>query len=60
VRLPRPSANSKRLVALYKWNAAGGVATLWTAATRASAPPRGLLAHRRLDRALFAKHAATM
>ncbi|MEX2206703.1 MAG: peptidoglycan DD-metalloendopeptidase family protein [Myxococcota bacterium] len=49
----------QRLVALYKWNATGGVATLWSAGDFASFARRreGMARIVAQDRALFAKHA---
>lgn len=49
----------ERLVALYKWNATGGVATLWSAGDFASFARRreGMARIVAQDRALFAKHA---
>ncbi len=49
----------QRLVALYKWNATGGVATLWSAGDFASFARRreGMARIVAQDRTLFAKHA---
>ena len=49
----------ERLVALYKWNASGGVASLWSAGDFASFARRreGMARILSQDRALFAKHA---
>ena len=49
----------ERLVALYKWNATGGVATLWSAGDFASFARRreGMARIVAQDRTLFARHA---
>jgi len=49
----------ERLVALYKWNASGGVAALWSAGDFASFARRreGMARIVAQDRSLFAKHA---
>jgi septal ring factor EnvC (AmiA/AmiB activator) len=49
----------ERLIALYKWNATGGVATLWSAGDFASFARRreGMARIVAQDRTLFAKHA---
>jgi septal ring factor EnvC (AmiA/AmiB activator) len=49
----------ERLVALYKWNASGGVASLWSAGDFASFARRreGMARILSQDRALFARHA---
>jgi septal ring factor EnvC (AmiA/AmiB activator) len=48
----------ERLVALYKWNASGGVASLWSAGDFASFARRreGMAVILSQDRALFARH----
>jgi len=52
-------ALDQRLVALYKWNATGGVASLWSADDFASFARRreGMARILAQDRALFSKHA---